>query len=224
MSLNIRKTINATFTALLDFVEPLNSDQTAITNTVYYIAYVGNDNKKHYCPGLKSDSSTLVYNGKTYSYNSGLKTIFFRAPGNTTYRLPNAYTSNYDIPAGTYGPSTFDAMIQSFISYNGNRSVANSFSVKVNNQTVSVNAGQKIYYTVSSSSPQGYMRTVYFNPSYTITSGLVPEAAWNNSSSGFTKGHAYVVYNTGSSYWFPGTQFQNWANYSITVNTGINFT
>lgn len=105
MSLNIRKTINATFTALLDFVEPLNPDQTAITNTVYYIAYVGNDNKKHYCPGLKSDSSTLAYNGRTYSYNSGFRTIFFKAPSGTTYRLPNAYTSNYDIPAGTYSPS-----------------------------------------------------------------------------------------------------------------------
>ena len=67
------------------------------------------------------------------------------------------------------------------------------------------------------------MRTVYFNPSYTVTSGMVPEASYNNSSSGFTNGHAYVVYNTGSNYWFPGTQFQSWANYSITVTTGINF-
>lgn len=224
MSLNVRKTINATFTALLEFVEPLSSAEANIVYSKYCIGQKENDNKIHYYPALRSDIDTISYNGKIYSYNSGFKTIFFKAPNGTIYRLPNAYTSNYDIPAGTYSPSTFNAMIQSFISNNGSRTVANSFSVKVNNQTISMTPGKKIYYTVNGSSPQGYIRAVWFNPGFAPSSGLAPSAAYNNGSSGFTSGRCYVVYNTGSGYWYPGTQFQNWANYSITVNTGINFT
>ena len=112
MALNIRKTINATFTALLEFVEPLSSAETNIVNSKYYIGQKENDNKIHYYPALSSDIDTISYNGKIYSYNSGLKTIFFKAPSGTIYRLPNAESSSYDIPAGTYTPSAFRNLIE----------------------------------------------------------------------------------------------------------------
>lgn len=220
MSLNVRKTINATFTALLEFIEPLSSAETNIVNSKYYIGTKESDNKKHYYPGLSSDTDTISYNGKIYSYNSGFKTIFFKAPGGTIYRLPNVESSSYDIPAGTYTPSAFRNLIEQFISNNGNRTVSNTFTAKVNGQTITVNSGSKIYYQVLSSSPQGNARSVYFGKA--PESGIAPAIISNNSVNGFTNGKAYVVYNAGGGFFWTQA-YINYANYSITIGTGINF-
>ena len=182
------------------------------------ICYRQNDTT-YYIPLLENGASAII-GGYTYSVSG--KTICCRY-NNKTYKSATNRTMNYDIPAGTYTPSAFRNLIEQFISNNGNRSVLNSFTVKVNNQTVSVSAGQKIYYTVNGSSPQGYVRSVWFNPSSAPSSGSAPTIEYNNGSNGFTNGHCYVVGFTTSGYNYASTAFNNYSNYSITVTTGIKF-
>lgn len=164
-----------------------------------------------------------------YKMNNFYPTICFRK-NDTTYYCAKSITSEakYNIPAGTYTPSAFEALIKNYISANTFRKVSNAFTVKVNNQTVSVSSGSHIYYRVSSSSPNGYVRSVAFDN----TSGYAPDADGQlrapcltcNSSSGFTSFKTYVTYvvtSTGFSY--GNTMFQGYAGFNITVTTGINF-
>ena len=211
MALNIRKTINATFTALLEFIEPLSSAETNIVNSKYYIGQKENDNKKHYYPALSSDTDTISYNGKIYSYNSGLKTIFFKAPGGTIYRLPNVESSSYDIPAGTYTPSAFRNMLANYVSLNGSRNCANAFTVKVNNQTLNISSGTAIHYRQNGSSPGELVVAGFGSYAYDARS----------IAGSFTDYKTYVLYrgNVGN---YP-IVLNNYANYSITITTGINF-
>ena len=166
----------------------------------------------YYAPLLTSRSQTIG----SYVYDASYPTVCCRY-NNTTYYAAKSRSSNYNIPAGTYSPADFENMIKQYISNNGSRIVANSFTVKVNNQSVSVDAGNIIYYKVESSSPRGYARYVSFYRQHEI------ELEACDSTHGFSMYKSYVTYiKTGSGFSFVNT-FKTYANYPITVTTGIDF-
>lgn len=142
------------------------------------------------------------------------------AGGTFEKKVTEAWKDAYNIPAGTYTPSAFRSLIEQYISNNGNRTCSNTFTAKVNGQTITVNSGSKIYYQVLSSSPQGNARSVYFGKA--PESGFAPAISNNSSTKGFTNGKAYVVYNYGGGFTWTEA-YKNYANYSITIGTGINF-
>ena len=162
---------------------------------------------KYYYPLIKP-ASTLTWNGYIYSYDKSIGDTFGIGLSNTKYVVPNRRVADvkYDIPAGTYSPSTFENLIKSFIAQNGSRIVYNSFSVEVNGQTYNVPAYRSIYYTVQYG---GEARFVCFNGS--------PRGYTEFQNSFYDKG----VYCT---YWsYTDTQGDNYYQYNIKVNTGINF-
>lgn len=161
---------------------------------------------KWYYPLIKP-TATLTWGGYVYSYDRSVGDTFGIGLSNTKYIVPNKRVSaaTYDIPAGTYSPSTFENLIKSFISNNGSRTVSNSFSVEVNGQTYNVPAGRAIYYTYQYS---GAARFVCFNGS-------------NRGNTTFQSSFSYGVYCT---YWsYSQQQGDNYYRYSIRVNTGIKF-
>lgn len=175
---------------------------------------------KWYYPLIKLNS-TLTWNGYVYSYDRSLGDTFGIGLSNTKYVVPNKRVAvvTYDIPAGTYTPSTFKNLIKSFISDNGSRTVKNSFSVTVNGQTLSIAAGTTIYYTTLGSSPW-YARAVGFGHRYF-------QAASCSSNAGFTNYKSYIVETSNSnsytsSYCF-NRVFSYYASFNITVSTGIKF-
>ena len=162
--------------------------------------------RRLYYPLIKP-TDTLTWNGYIYSYDKSVGDTFGIALDNTKYVVPNKRVSahNYDIPAGTYTPSTFENLIKSFISNNGSRTVNNSFSVTVNGQTYSVPSGRAIYYTVQYG---GEARFVCFNGS---------PRGYISFEQSFSKG----VYCT---YWsYAQIQGDRYYQYNIKVNTGISF-
>ena len=162
---------------------------------------------KYYYPLIKP-ASTLTWNGYIYSYDKSVGDTFRIGLSNTKYVVPNKRVSavTYDIPAGTYSPSTFENLIKSFIAQNGSRIVYNSFSVEVNGQTYNVPKYRSIYYTVQYG---GEARFVCFNGS--------PRGSTEFQSSFYDKG----VYCT---YWsYSQTQGDRYYQYNIKVNTGISF-
>ena len=168
---------------------------------VYY-----DSNKKYYYPLIKP-ASTLTWNGYIYSYDRSLGDTFGIGLSNTKYVVPNKRVADvkYDIPAGTYSPSTFENLIKSFIAQNGSRIVYNSFSVEVNGQTYNVPAYRSIYYTVQYS---GSARFVSF-------SGMP------RGSTSFEQSFSEGIYCT---YWgYANIQGDQYYKYNIKVNTGISF-
>lgn len=162
---------------------------------------------KYYYPLIKP-TSTLTWNDYIYSYDKSVGDTFGIGLSNTKYVVPNKRVSavKYDIPAGTYSPSTFENLIKSFIAQNGSRIVYNSFSVEVNGQTYNVPEYRSIYYTVQYG---GDARFVCFNGS--------PRGSTEFQSSFYDKG----VYCT---YWsYAQSQGDRYYQYNIKVNTGINF-
>ena len=170
------------------------------------LVYYDNGTKWYY--PLITPTSRLTWGGYTYSYDRSVGDTFGISISNTKYVVPNKRVSavKYDIPAGTYSPSTFENLIKSFISQNGSRIVYNSFSVEVNGETYSVPKYRTIYYTVQYG---GQARFVCFNGS--------PRGYTDFQTSFYDKG----VYCTYWSY----SQFQGdrYYQYNIKVNTGINF-
>ena len=190
-------------------------------NTEYHLDYRGIDapceqqlafrynGNTYYVPAMSTQGTKVLggtFNGESWYYDTSSPTIAFRKNGKTYYCSKSLTTESYNIPAGTYTPSTFENLIKSFISNNGSRAVNNSFSVEVNGQTYSVPAGRAIYYTVQYS---GDARFVSFNGSQ--------RGSTEFQSSFYDKG----VYCT---YWsYSQTQGDRYYQYSIKVNTGINF-
>ena len=160
---------------------------------------------KYYYPLIRP-TSTLTWNGYIYSYDKSIGDTFGIGLSNTKYVAPNKRVSAaYDIPAGTYSPSTFENLIKSFIAQNGSRIVYNSFSVEVNGQTYSVPKYRSIYYTYQYS---GEARFVCFNGS--------PRGSFE-----FQNGFSNGIYCT---YWsYSSIQGDQYYKYNIKVNTGINF-
>ena len=168
---------------------------------VYY-----DSNKKYYYPLIKP-GSTLTWDGYIYSYDRSVGDTFGIGLSNTKYAVPNKRVADvkYDIPAGTYSPSTFESLIQSFIAQNGSRIVYNSFSVEVNGQTYNVPSYRSIYYTYQYS---GQARFVCFNGS---------PRGYTSFEQSFSEG----IYCT---YWsYSSIQGDRYYQYNIKVNTGINF-
>ena len=161
---------------------------------------------KWYYP-LITPTGSFTYQGYVYSYDKSVGDTFGIALNNTKYVVPNKRVTavTYDIPAGTYSPSAFESLIQSFISRNGSRTVSNSFSVEVNGQTYSVPAGRAICYTYQYG---GSARFVSFNGS---------QRGYIQFEQSFSKG----VYCT---YWsYADIQGDRYYMYSIKVNGGIKF-
>ena len=168
------------------------------------LVYYYNGTKWYY--PLITPTSILTWGGYKYSYDRSVGDTFGVGLSNTKYVVPNKRVSaNYDIPAGTYSPSKFESLIQSFISKNGSRTVKNSFSVVVNGQTYSVSSGSGIYYTYQYG---GQARFVCFNGS---PRGFI------QFEQSFSKG----VYCT---YWsYADIQGDRYYMYNIKVNGGIKF-
>ena len=164
---------------------------------------------KWYYPLIKP-TSTLTWDGYKYSYDRSVGDTFGVGLSNTKYVVPNKRVTaiNYDIPAGTYSPSKFENLIQSFISRNGSRRVNNSFSVVVNGQTYSVSSGSSIYYTYQYS---GSARFVCFNGS--------PRGFMQFEMPG-----AFEKYGIYCTYWSASAQQgDRYYMYSIKLNGGIKF-
>lgn len=228
---------NDTTYSLADFTA---SDSTASIFTEqspalfhYYQNTGSSSTAEHKIPASSTRGTSVQFaedDNYYYKMNNSAPTLCFRK-NDTTFYCAKSITSEakitYAIPAGTYTPSAFETLIKNYISANSSRTVANAFTVTVNNQTVSVSSGDTIYYKESSSSPNGYVRSVAFGDTsgYAIDANSevkAPEAICNGSSSGFTDNKVYVTYIANGSFNYQ-EYFKNYANYNITVTTGINF-
>ena len=171
---------------------------------------------KYYYPLIKP-ASTLTWNGYIYSYDKSIGDTFGIGLSNTKYVVPNRRVAavNYDIPAGTYSPSTFKSLIDSYISpNNGSRKVSNSFNVTVNGQTITVNANTTIYNENNESSGSSVLTYgVNFSGSY-LNAGSCFQLGVAHS---FTNNKVYITQSRGISY------FANYYQYNITISTGIKF-
>ena len=180
------------------FTQPITSP-----SLVYY-----DGGRKWYYPLIKPNGS-FRFSNFIFSYDRSVGDTFGISLSNTKYVVPNKRVSaNYDIPAGTYSPSKFDSLIQSFISKNGSRIVKNSFSVEVNGQTYSVSSGSSIYYTYQYG---GQARFVCFNGS---------PRGWIQ----FEQPGAFAQYGVYCTHWsYTNFQGDRYYMYSIEVNGGIKF-
>ena len=178
---------------------------------VYYV-----NGTKWYYP-LITPTSTLTWGGYKYSYDRSVGDTFGISLSNTKYVVPNKRVSaiNYDIPAGTYSPSKFKSLIDSYISpNNGSRRVANSFNVTVNGQTITVNANTTIYNENNESSGWSVLTYgVNFSGEY-LSAGNCFGAGTAHS---FTNNKVYITQSKGISY------FERYMYYNITISTGIKF-
>ena len=182
------------------------------------LGYYYNGTKWYY--PLIEPTSRLTWDGYVYSYDRSVGDTFGIGLSGTKYVVPNKRVSAYyDIPAGTYSPSTFQNLIKSFISNNGSRTVSNSFSVTVNGQTLSISPGTRIWYVTEGSSPW-YARAVCFGVNYFLTASC-------QSGNGFSTYKAYIVETSPSNSYISSTcfnfVFRYYASFNITVSTGIKF-
>ena len=179
------------------------------------LVYYYNGTKWYY--PLITPTSTLTWGGYKYSYDRSVGDTFGISLSNTKYVVPNkrASTQTYDIPAGTYSPSTFKNLIDNYISSNnGSRRVSNSFNVTVNGQTITVNANTTIYNENNESSGWSVLSyAVNFSGSY-LNAGNCFSSGTAHS---FINNKVYITQSRGISY------FGNYRNYNITISTGIKF-
>lgn len=160
--------------------------------------------------------SSYTENNIKYFYSSAKPSIHAISGAGTTC---NAYNASeqlivYDIPAGTYTPSAFENLIIQYISANGSRTCANAFTAKVNGHTYNVSAGQAIKYCTTNTDGSGTnstLRIVTFN-------GRTYAEAQDANLLVFRG--TYVVHASNFSGY---AQFSAYANYSITIETGIRF-
>ena len=194
---------DTTYELFSDVGEPITSPNLNIVKDVAGLLY------KFNVPLLTSREQRIG----SYIYKAPSPTICVRH-NNTTYYCARSReaVSEYDIPAGTYTPSAFENLISQYISANGSRNCVNAFTAKVNGITYNVSAGQAIKYCTTNTAGSGTnstLRIVTFNGRNTVE-------AWD---AGTFKG-TYVVHASN----FSGlAQFSAYANYSITIGTGIIF-
>lgn len=170
----------------------------------------------YYVPAMSTQGTKVfggTFNGSSWYYDTSSPTIAFRKNGRTYYCSKSLTTENYDIPAGTYSPSTFKSLIDNYISQNGSRIVSNSFTATVNNQTINVKANTTIYNINNSSSGSSVLSYCvnfsgrYMNAGNCFQSGV---------ASSFTSNKVYITQSKGIPY------FSNYMYYNITVS-GIKF-
>ena len=180
------------------------------------LVYYYNGTKWYY--PLITPTSILTWDGYKYSYDRSVGDTFGIALNNTKYVVPNVrrpIAGSYDIPAGTYSPSTFKNLIDNYISpNNGSRRVSNSFKVTVNGQTITVNANTTIYNENNESSGSSVLSYgVNFSGEYLVPGNCFGVGVAYN----FTDNKVYVTQSRGIPY------FGNYRNYNITISTGIKF-
>lgn len=185
------------------------------------------DGATYYIPARASKSTeTLVYTSPTSKYyftNDDRESfgytskLAFRKNG-TLYYCGELYRKLVSgIPAGTYTPSVFESLIKKYISVNSYRKVSAAFSVKVNNQEVTVAAGKPVYYMDNASSGAAYYSTaVNFSGSY-MTLGSCFNILTSHPSNGFLSNKVYIVSSK-----IP--YFSRYADYNITLLNDIIFT
>ena len=189
------------------FTQPVTSP-----SLVYY-----DSGRKWYYPLIKPTGS-FRYSSFIFSYDRSAGDTFGIALNNTKYVVPNKrqpIAAVYDIPAGTYSPSTFKNLIDNYISpNNGSRRVSNSFKVTVNGQTITVNANTTIYNENNESSGSSVLSYgVNFSGEY-----LVPGNCFGvGTAYNFIDNKVYITQSRGIPY------FGNYRNYNITISTGIKF-
>ena len=171
---------------------------------------------KWYYP-LIEPGSTLTWGDYKYSYDRSVGDTFGVGLSNTKYVVPNKRVSaqTYDIPAGTYSPSTFKNLIDNYISpNNGSRRVSNLFRVTVNGQTITVNANTTIYNENNESSGSSVLSYgVNFSGEYLVPGNCFGVGVAYN----FTDNKVYVTQSRGIPY------FGRYTYYNITISTGIKF-
>ena len=191
--------------ALGPFTQPITSP-----SLVYY-----DSGRKWYYPLIKPTDS-FRFSSFVYSYDKSAGDTFGISFENTKYFVPNKRVAaiNYDIPAGTYSPSTFKSLIDNYISpNNGSRRVSNSFKVTVNGQTITVNANTTIYNENNESS--GWSMLTYgvnFSGEYLYAGGCFGI----DTAHSFTNNKVYITQSKGITY------FASYMYYNITVS-GIKF-
>lgn len=205
---------NGTTYTLPSYSDGTSEWQIAVSKAPAKLGMKDND-EIMYIPAVTSMSKTLLYISDTYLYycTPSSPTIAFRKNGATYYcgKMSRTPTSTTYIPAGTYTPSAFETLISKYITVYSYRKVANNITVTVNKQVVTLNAGDRIYYTDNSSSGlSSIARAVNFSGSYK-SAGSCFEYGVANGSTGFLNKKIYVV-NGGS---LP--IFNNYSNYNITV-------
>ncbi|MBP5422677.1 MAG: hypothetical protein J6Y78_09580 [Paludibacteraceae bacterium] len=131
--------------------------------TPYSLTYYSD--RAYYVPLVPAETTiqvgSIIKHSTTYyrcTSDSTLKGyIQVQVNGNTYHAIDMAAFSqnSYAIPAGTYTPSVFRAMILSFIARGSGttRAVDRATSVTVNNQTVSLSSGALIRYQYQGTSP-----------------------------------------------------------------------
>ena len=151
----------------------------------------------------------------SYIYKAPSPTICVRH-NNTTYYCARSReaVSEYDIPAGTYTPSAFENLISQYISANGSRNCVNAFTAKVNGITYNVSAGQSIKYCTTNTAGSGTNSTLRI-----VTFNGRTYAQAQDANRLYFEG-TYVVHASNFSGY---AQFSAYANYSITIGTGIIF-
>ena len=179
------------------------------------LGYYVNGTKWYY--PLIEPGSILTWGGYKYSYDRSVGDTFGIGLSNTKYVVPNKRVSaqTYDIPAGTYSPSRFKSLIDSYISpNNGSRRVSNSFNVTVNGQTITVKANTTIYNENNESSGWSVLTYgVNFSGSYMNAGNCFQ----SYTASSFTGNKVYITQSRGISY------FERYMYYNITISTGIKF-
>ena len=188
------------------FTQPVTSP-----SLVYY-----DSGRKWYYPLIKPTVS-FTYQHFVFSYDRSAGDTFGIALNNTKYVVPNkrVQAGSYDIPAGTYSPSTFKSLIDNYISpNNGSRRVSNSFKATVNGQTITVNANTTIYNENNESSGSSSLSyAVNFSGEY-----LVPGNCFGvGTAYNFTDIKVYITQSRGIPY------FANYMYYNITISPGIKF-
>ena len=198
-------------------------------NTEYHLDFRGIDapceqqlafrynGNTYYVPAMSTQGTKVfggTVNAESWYYDTSSPTIAFRKNGKTYYCSKSLTTESYDIPAGTYSPSTFKGLIDNYISQNGSRRVSNSFTATVNGQTITVNANTTIYNANNASSGSSVLTYgVDFSGSYSNAGN----AFSSYTASSFTGNKVYVTQSKGISY------FDRYMYYNITISTGIKF-
>lgn len=141
--------------------------------------------------GYKLKNWNTRADGNGTAYTEGSST--FNTNANTTLYAIWEVDNTASIKTGSYTPTTFENEIKKFISQGGSRTVKNSFTATVNNQTITVPAGATIYYLTGTAA------------SSTVTTRLVGFGSYTSepfsiaSSTGFTNYKTYCVYGGNSS-------------------------
>lgn len=167
----------------------------------------------YYIPAMSTQGTKVyggIYNSLRWYYDTSSPTIAFRKNGKTYYCNKSFTTEQiYDIPAGTYTPSTFKSLIESFMSIGSVRICGNSFTVKINNVTTTISAGSVIYYSLFSSGVTA--RVVGF--------GYDPDKFYYYEQIDRSRTTIYCVGRDSGAYPY----YSGYENYHITIGTGIKF-